>query len=222
MHDGTGKRSGSTLTLSLRATVVGRAHTCDLVVPHLSISRRHAELTLRDSSLTVRDLESRNGTYVNERRIDSGEVRAGQLLRFGSVTFLIEAGPNAYSPDAETQSVSQARLDCGGGRKARPDGGATASLRPAPGRAPRKAGRRPAQDQPPYRPQPRAGDLCGGQRRLASRTLGPLRRGRRLTAFASRAILTSRKQRAQRSVLVRDPLTGASIGVSPATRRSNS
>jgi DNA-binding CsgD family transcriptional regulator len=80
------------------------------VIPHLSISRRHAELTLRDSSLTVRDLASRNGTYVDERRIDSGEVRAGQLLRFGSVTFLIEAGPNAdVSPDAETQSVSQAR-----------------------------------------------------------------------------------------------------------------
>jgi pSer/pThr/pTyr-binding forkhead associated (FHA) protein len=110
MHNGTGKRSGSIITLSLKTTVVGRGPTCDVVIPHLSISRRHAELSLTGMSLTVRDLESRNGTYVDEHRIDSSEVRAGQLLRFGSVTFLIEGDPRAdVSPDAETQSLSQAR-----------------------------------------------------------------------------------------------------------------
>jgi pSer/pThr/pTyr-binding forkhead associated (FHA) protein len=109
MHNGTGKRSGSVITLSLRTTVVGRGPTCDVVIPHLSISRRHAELSLTGMSLTVRDLESRNGTYVDEHRIDSSEVRAGQLLRFGSVTFLIEGGSAADSPEAETQSLSQAR-----------------------------------------------------------------------------------------------------------------
>ena len=107
MHDGTGKRSGSTLTLSLRATVVRRAHsgTGGSASFHFPSScRAHLAGFVTDCPRS----REPNGTYVNERRIDSGEVRAGQLLRFGSVTFLIEAGPNAYSPDAETQSVSQA------------------------------------------------------------------------------------------------------------------
>src|ERR1700733_6109714 len=62
MHNGSAKRSGSTITLSSKTTVVGRGPTCDLVIPHLSISRRHAELSLTGASLTVRDLKSRNGT----------------------------------------------------------------------------------------------------------------------------------------------------------------
>jgi DNA-binding CsgD family transcriptional regulator len=110
MQNGIGKRSGSRITLSSKTTLVGRAPTCDLVISDLSVSRRHAELSLTDAALVVRDLESRNGTYVDERKIESSEVRAGQLVRFGSVAFLIEAGLSAaQSPDVETQSVSDAR-----------------------------------------------------------------------------------------------------------------
>jgi len=104
------KNSGSTITLTSRKTVVGRAPTCDLVVPDLSISRRHAELLVEGGSLSVRDLKSHNGTYVDGQRIESSQVGAGQLLRFGSVTFLVtSSGSDGLEADAETQSLSQAR-----------------------------------------------------------------------------------------------------------------
>jgi DNA-binding CsgD family transcriptional regulator len=110
MQDRIEKRSGSTITLTSEKTTVGRAATCDLVIPHLSVSRCHAELSVIGGSLAVHDLKSRNGTFVDEQRIESSEVRAGQLLRFGSIAFLIATNAAAVAnEDVETQSLSQAR-----------------------------------------------------------------------------------------------------------------
>jgi pSer/pThr/pTyr-binding forkhead associated (FHA) protein len=105
------KRSASTVVLTSRKTLVGRAQTCDLVIPHLSVSRCHAELSVTGTTLAVQDLKSHNGTYVDENRVEASEVRPGQLLRFGSVTFLItsSAPGGAASADAETQSLSRAQ-----------------------------------------------------------------------------------------------------------------
>jgi len=110
MQDRIEKRSGSVITLASKKTTVGRAPTCDLVIPHLSVSRCHAELSVIGASLAVHDLKSRNGTFVDEHRVESSEVRAGQLLRFGSITFLIATNAAAIAnEDVETQSLSQAR-----------------------------------------------------------------------------------------------------------------
>jgi pSer/pThr/pTyr-binding forkhead associated (FHA) protein len=106
------KRSGVTITLTSRKTLVGRGPTCDLVIPHLSVSRCHAELSVTGASLMVHDLKSHNGTYVNENKIESSDVHPGQLLRFGSITFLITTSvpnPNIPNADVETLSLSQAR-----------------------------------------------------------------------------------------------------------------
>src|SRR5262245_52941098 len=82
--------------------IVGRANECDLVVSHPTVSRRHAQITVLEavksasahpadtSSVTVLDLESRNGTFVDGKRVDNSEVRRGQWLEFGGVRFLLE------------------------------------------------------------------------------------------------------------------------------------
>lgn len=52
-----------------------------------NVSRRHAEITARDNVVTVIDLDSANGTFVNDRRIATGEpvrVRPGDQIRFAS------------------------------------------------------------------------------------------------------------------------------------------
>ena len=56
------------LSFELRAgvpLVLGRALTCDLPVLDPTISRRHAELRGADESVSLRDLGSSNGTFVN-------------------------------------------------------------------------------------------------------------------------------------------------------------
>jgi DNA-binding CsgD family transcriptional regulator len=69
--------------------VVGRSSGCDLVVPHASVSRRHAEIQVLGECVTVVDLDSRNGTYVDDARIQSSAVVVGQKVTFGGVPFLL-------------------------------------------------------------------------------------------------------------------------------------
>jgi len=54
--------------------VVGRDSKCDIVIDDHTVSRRHARLTLENDDYFIEDLRSRNGTYVNGRRV-TGRVR---------------------------------------------------------------------------------------------------------------------------------------------------
>jgi pSer/pThr/pTyr-binding forkhead associated (FHA) protein len=95
-----------------RGTVgVGRAHDCDLVLSSLEVSRRHAEFSITDSTVTLRDLDSKNGTYVNGERIQTCNVLSGQELRFGGVSLwvaIIDLNGEKENADLETQSVDDA------------------------------------------------------------------------------------------------------------------
>src|SRR5690606_3198130 len=58
--------------------------------------RRHAEL-VRDGVVTrVRDLGSRNGTFVNGRRVETAELWAGDVLGVGSLLMVFGWGPKSY------------------------------------------------------------------------------------------------------------------------------
>jgi pSer/pThr/pTyr-binding forkhead associated (FHA) protein len=60
-------------TRTVRAPVpitIGRAPSATLVVPDAQVSRLHARIDLSDGVLSVRDLDSRNGTLVNARPIE--------------------------------------------------------------------------------------------------------------------------------------------------------
>jgi pSer/pThr/pTyr-binding forkhead associated (FHA) protein len=71
-------------------TVLGRAESCDLRVPLLSVSRRHCELALEGDNVKVRDLGSSNGTYVNNQRITEQELAAGDRLVIGPIVFTVQ------------------------------------------------------------------------------------------------------------------------------------
>lgn len=71
----------------LRAGVnsIGRERDNSIVMMHGSISRHHAEITIADDGVTIRDLNSKNSTFVNEVKIESSSLNHGDLLRFGKV-----------------------------------------------------------------------------------------------------------------------------------------
>lgn len=80
--------------------VVGRAVSTDLPVYDPTVSRRHAELVHTAQGLTVRDLGSSNGTFVNGIRVAEMRVRDGDVVTFGKVAFklieiLADAPPHA-------------------------------------------------------------------------------------------------------------------------------
>jgi putative nucleotidyltransferase with HDIG domain len=65
---------------------VGRIVQCEIHVDDQAVSRRHCTLAVRGSDLLVTDLESANGTFVNERPVKSATARPGDLIRVGSTT----------------------------------------------------------------------------------------------------------------------------------------
>jgi predicted component of type VI protein secretion system len=69
-------------------TTIGRGREAALTLPHPLVSRVHCELFERDGKLVVKDLESLNGTFVNNQKIVGEKVlEPEQLLTLGNVTF---------------------------------------------------------------------------------------------------------------------------------------
>lgn len=72
---------------------IGRAaDQCELVVPHPTVSRRHAKLSVAGEALQVEDLGSTNGTAVNGTVLKSGAptaLHAGSKLRLGDVELVV-------------------------------------------------------------------------------------------------------------------------------------
>ena len=79
---------------------LGREGENDFLVPHPSVSRLHCEVWLMDEALMVRDLNSRNGTFVDGARVQEAAVLTGQTLRLGDVELLVAEAPAQISvPD---------------------------------------------------------------------------------------------------------------------------
>ena len=69
---------------------VGRIDGNEVQVVHGSISSRHAELVLEGVEYRVRDLESTNGTRVNDEKITEALLQDRDRLQFGQIPFRYE------------------------------------------------------------------------------------------------------------------------------------
>jgi pSer/pThr/pTyr-binding forkhead associated (FHA) protein len=110
---------GQLLPVKQGVLVLGRASTSDLRLQHPSISRRHAQLTRRGDRLTLKDLGSQNGTYVNRTRL-SGEVelRSGDELALGNAILQLRGpGPAPTRPrSSASRTGSSLRVGLGSRR----------------------------------------------------------------------------------------------------------
>lgn len=74
-----------------RPRTVGRHPSASIQVLDMRVSREHCVVEpLGDGSVRVRDLSSKNGTYVNGRRIDDVAVLPGEEIAVGTFRFLVE------------------------------------------------------------------------------------------------------------------------------------
>ena len=78
------------IELRLGLNRIGRGSHNDFSLDHASVSSLHCEVTLNGDGMTVRDLDSTNGTFIDAQRIQTGELHTGQRLRLGSVELLAE------------------------------------------------------------------------------------------------------------------------------------
>ncbi len=66
------------------SVMVGRDRTCSIVLAHPAVSRRHARITIAGQAPVLEDLQSANGTYVNNARIERAVLKPGDIVRFGA------------------------------------------------------------------------------------------------------------------------------------------
>jgi pSer/pThr/pTyr-binding forkhead associated (FHA) protein len=80
--------------------VVGRDSDSTLQIPLAEISRRHCQVSVKKDKVTVRDLGSSNGTYVNKKRIQQATLKPGDTLKIGPVVFTVVIGgePEEINP----------------------------------------------------------------------------------------------------------------------------
>jgi ABC transport system ATP-binding/permease protein len=69
---------------------VGRAPRADFILDAALVSRLHCRLTATDSTLEVLDLKSTNGTFVNDKRVDTARLAAGDKLRVGRIELIVD------------------------------------------------------------------------------------------------------------------------------------
>ena len=72
--------------------LIGRHQDCDVVLQSSAISRRHAALAVRDDQLWLSDLNSSNGTFVNDLKIvQETLLAAGDIVQFANLKFALLA-----------------------------------------------------------------------------------------------------------------------------------
>jgi predicted component of type VI protein secretion system len=79
--------------LQLRApeAVIGRSSGCSVRIPSAEVSRKHCRLRLEDGLVTIEDLASVNGTFLNGEPVTEAQtVRPGDRLEVGPVAFVVE------------------------------------------------------------------------------------------------------------------------------------
>ena len=82
-----GPQSGMTFELDSPEVTLGRDPKNEIFLNDMTVSRRHAQLTYTGQDWSIEDLNSTNGTLVNNRRINRCPLRDGDLVTFGLSTF---------------------------------------------------------------------------------------------------------------------------------------
>ncbi|HZN94557.1 MAG TPA: FHA domain-containing protein [Myxococcales bacterium] len=102
-----GKYQGGEFPLKMeKQIVIGRSSELDMVLVEDMVSRKHAKITVAGGKITIEDLGSTNGTFVNGEKIKQARLKEGDRILIGtSILKLIHQGEDAE--DLDDASVKQ-------------------------------------------------------------------------------------------------------------------
>jgi pSer/pThr/pTyr-binding forkhead associated (FHA) protein len=97
-----GESAGLEVAISKARFVIGTASDCHMRCPSSVISPHHCELTVSESNVTLRDLDSESGTFLNDERIEKAQtVKTGDRMRVGRLEFEISIERTAKTTQAD-------------------------------------------------------------------------------------------------------------------------
>ena len=93
---------GRHIVLMDGVNVIGRAPDATIQCEVTGVSRHHARIVVSDGEATLEDLESKNGTYLQDTRITSARLSDGDEIRLGRARLTYRIGP----PPGATETLS--------------------------------------------------------------------------------------------------------------------
>jgi Inner membrane component of T3SS, cytoplasmic domain len=103
-----GKHQGKHLRLPSEGEVlVGRDETCQIRLASSDVSRHHCALRMSPDGIVARDLDSRNGTYLNEVLLEEETLlKPGDVLRIGPIVLQVPGAPSAAHSSASDADIA--------------------------------------------------------------------------------------------------------------------
>ncbi|MCY3020746.1 MAG: FHA domain-containing protein, partial [Planctomycetota bacterium] len=97
-----GKQKGKVISLEgTSRLVIGRDVSCGLQIMDQGVSREHSEIYRVGEMIFIRDLDSRNGSFVNGERVKEELLREGDLIRVGNVHLVFESSHKTREQDLQ-------------------------------------------------------------------------------------------------------------------------
>lgn len=110
-----GELKGRTFSLE-RRTTLGRSPENTIQLEDLQVSRHHAVLEPDPRGMVLRDMDSGNGTYVNDQRIVEHVLAPGECVRIGTQEFRYEQEPDGSGAVIKDRTASGIRFEAAAGR----------------------------------------------------------------------------------------------------------
>ena len=91
---------------------IGRSREADIPLLDDKVSRVHCGIRLSDGEFYIKDLKSRNGTFVNGARVeDTAKLKAGDRIQIGSTVFVLETATNQEDAQKALGNVQNEMAD---------------------------------------------------------------------------------------------------------------
>jgi Nif-specific regulatory protein len=102
-----GRLKGSVFPIEALPVVIGRDTSATLCVADASVSRRHSQIEQEEGTFVIEDLESLNGTFINDVPVKRRKLHHGDRVRIGDAQFIF------LMHDSDVSNSSPVRFDDG-------------------------------------------------------------------------------------------------------------
>jgi pSer/pThr/pTyr-binding forkhead associated (FHA) protein len=100
--------TGRAHELNVDRTTIGRVEDNTFQIADPSVSSHHCEVLLRGGEVLIRDLNSTNGSFINDAQITESILKPGQKLRLGQIELKLETEGSAPEADAPAPAAPKA------------------------------------------------------------------------------------------------------------------
>ena len=97
--------------LGTRPVTIGRAPDNDVAIDNLAMSNHHARVYTEAGHLVIEDLNSLNGTFVNDMRVERATLRDGDTIQVGKHSLWVDTDRDAALPVDGVRKTSVPKMD---------------------------------------------------------------------------------------------------------------